>query len=57
MNLRKDDNVLIGDQFYIVEWVDDQGDSGLIGLRDEDGKNVVLSTKECKIEKIQIKDV
>jgi len=57
MNLKKDDNVLIGDQFYIVEWVDDQGDSGLIGLRDENGKNVVLSTKECKIEKIQIKDV
>lgn len=57
MKLKKDDHVLVGDQFYVVEWVDDSGESGLIGLRDENGKNVVLSIKECKIEKIQISNV
>ncbi len=56
MTLKKSDHILIDGVFYIVEWIDDSGQTTLIGLKKEDGKNVVLSTDDCEIIKVEVTD-
>ncbi len=56
MTLKKNDHILIEGIFYIVEWIDDSGQTTLIGLKKEDGKNVVLSTDDCEIIKVEVID-
>jgi len=46
------DSIKVGDivfysgEFFVVEWIDDSGQTDLVGLKDESGINKVISFSE-----------
>ncbi len=52
-NLKTGDGVLFSDDFYTVEWIDDTGGSGLIGLKGLSQEIIVTSFLERIITKIE----
>jgi hypothetical protein len=45
-NIKVGDIVFYSGDFFVVEWIDDSGQTDLVGLKDESGKNKVISFSE-----------